>query len=228
SLVSTMNKLKLINKLKMKKYRDEFGMYIVEGRRLCDEARQSGAEIIFEITADEIGEREFKRISEVEAPQGIMMIVKRPPVEPIDLNGLIPVLDGLQEPGNVGGIMRTAAAIGCRHLIVLDSTVDPFNPKAVRASMGGIFKLNVVQMSRAELLSMKLPLAAASLDGIRYDQFEFDNPTALVLGSEARGIDRMIMEASRRISIPMVAMESLNVNVAAGVLMYEWRRRANV
>ena len=226
-----MNKLKLINKLKMKKYRDEFEMYIVEGQRLCDEAKQSGAEIVYTITADEIGEREFKRISEVETPQGIMMVVKRPKVEriePKDFNGLIPVLDGLQEPGNVGGIMRTAAAIGCRHLITLENTVDPFNPKSVRASMGGIFKLNIVQTTRAKLLSMRLPLAAATLDGTPYDQFKFDNPTALVLGSEARGVDPSIVKAARRISIPMAAMESLNVNVAAGILMYEWRRRSNV
>ena len=220
-----MNKIKLINKLKMRKYREEFGLFIVEGRRLCDEAQQSGAEIIFTITADEIGEREFKQLSDVETPQGILMVVKRPPVEPIERKGLIPVLDGLQEPGNVGGIIRTAAAVGCRHLITLDNTVDPFNPKAVRSSMGGIFKLNVVSMSRAEFLSSGLPLTAASLDGVAYDQFEFDDPTALVFGSEARGVDQSILNVSRRVSIPMVAMESLNVNVAAGVLMYEWRRR---
>ena len=223
-----MNKIKLINKLKMRKYREEFGLFIVEGRRLCDEAQQSGAEIIFTITADEIGEREFKQLSDVETPQGILMVVKRPPVEPIERKGLIPVLDGLQEPGNVGGIIRTAAAVGCRHLITLDNTVDPFNPKAVRSSMGGIFKLNVVSMSRAEFLSSGLPLTAASLDGVAYDQFEFDDPTALVMGSEARGVEQSIMQSARKISIPMVAMESLNVNVAAGILMYEWRRRSNV
>ena len=212
----------------MRKYREEFGLFIVEGRRLCDEAQQSGAEIIFTITADEIGEREFKQLSDVETPQGILMVVKRPPVEPIERKGLIPVLDGLQEPGNVGGIIRTAAAVGCRHLITLDNTVDPFNPKAVRSSMGGIFKLNVVSMSRAEFLSSGLPLTAASLDGVAYDQFEFDDPTALVMGSEARGVEQSIMQSARKISIPMVAMESLNVNVAAGILMYEWRRRSNV
>ena len=223
-----MNKIKLINKLKMKKYRDEFGLFIVEGRRLCDEAQQSGAEIIFTITAEEIGEREFKKLSEVETPQGILMVVKRQTVKPIDRKGLILVLDGLQEPGNVGGIIRTAAAVGCRHLITLDNTVDPFNPKAVRSSMGGIFKLNVVSMTRAEILSSGLPLTAAALDGVPYDRFEFDEPTALVMGSEARGVAQSIMQSARRISIPMVAMESLNVNVAAGILMYEWRRRSNV
>ncbi len=222
-----MNKMKLVNKLKQKKYREEFGLFIVEGRRLCDEARQSGAEILFELTVEELGEKEFKRLSEVETPQGMLMVVKRPPLQPLDRNGLIPVLDGLQEPGNVGGIIRTAAAIGCRHIIVLEDTVDPFNPKAVRASMGGIFKVNIISMLRAELLTSGLPLTAAALDGVPYDRFEFDEPTALIFGSEAHGVDRSIMEVARRVSIPMVAMESLNVNVAAGVLMYEWRRRSN-
>lgn len=221
-----MNKIKLINKLKQRKYREEFGLFIVEGRRLCDEAKQSGAEIVFTLTAEEIGEREFKKLSDVETPQGVLMVVKRPTVEPLTTDGLIPVLDGLQEPGNVGGIIRTAAAIGCRHIIVLEDTVDAFNPKAVRASMGGIFKVNVVRMLRAELLTSGLPLTAASLDGVPYDRFEFGNPTALIFGSEARGVDRSIMQVARRVSIPMVAMESLNVNVAAGVLMYEWRRRS--
>lgn len=223
-----MNKIKLINKLKLKKYRDEFGMYIVEGKRLCDEARQSGAEIIFTITTDEIGEREFKKLSEVDTPQGVLMVVKRPTVEPFNAEGLIPVLDGLQEPGNVGGIMRTAAAIGCRHIITLDNTVDPFNPKAVRASMGGIFKLNVIQMSRADFLSLNVPTAAAALEGVAYDQFQFQNPMAIVFGSEARGVDQEILRSASKVSIPMVAMESLNVNVAAGILMYEWRRRLHV
>ena len=221
-----MNKIKLINKLKMRKYREEFGLFIVEGRRLCDEAQQSGAEIIFTITADEIGEREFKQLSDVETPQGILMVVKRPPVEPIERKGLIPVLDGLQEPGNVGGIIRTAAAIGCRQVITLEDTVDAFNPKAVRASMGGIFKLDVISMSRAELLQSGLQLTAAALDGEPYDRFRFGKTTALVLGSEARGVARSILEKSARISIPMVGMESLNVNVAAGILMYEWRRQS--
>ena len=80
-------------------------------------------------------------------------------------------------------------------------------------------------MLRAELLKSGLPLTAAALDGVSYDRFEFDNPTALVFGSEARGVDQSILNVARRVSIPMVAMESLNVNVAAGVLMYEWRRR---
>ena len=221
-----MNKIKLINKLKQRKYREEFGLFIVEGRRLCDEAQQSGAEIIFSITADEIGEREFKKLSDVETPQGVLMVVKRPKVEPLTRDGLILVLDGLQEPGNVGGIIRTAAAVGCRHIIALEDTVDPFNPKAVRASMGGIFKVNIIQMLRAELLSKKIPLTAAALDGVSYDRFEFENPTALVFGSEARGVDRSILDAARKITIPMVAMESLNVNVAAGILMYEWCRRS--
>ena len=223
-----MNKFKLINKLKLKKYRDEFGMFLVEGRRLCEEARLSNAEIIFTVTADEIGEREFKKLSEVETPQGILMVVKRPPIQPIECEGLIPVLDGLQEPGNVGGIIRTAAALGCRQLITLDSTVDAFNPKSVRASMGGIFKLNIVSMNRAEFLSKKLPMTAATLDGTPYDQFHFDETTALVFGSEARGVAQSLLRAARRVSIPMAGMESLNVNVAAGILMYEWRRQMSV
>ena len=221
-----MNGLKLIKKLKLKKYREEFGMFIVEGRRLCEEARQSGAEIVFEVTADEIGEREFKKLSEVETPQGVLMIVKRSEPKPLRAEGLIPVLDGLQEPGNVGGIIRTAAAIGCRQVITLEDTVDAFNPKAVRASMGGIFKLDVISMSRAELLQSGLQLTAAALDGEPYDRFRFGKTTALVLGSEARGVARSILEKSARISIPMVGMESLNVNVAAGILMYEWHRQS--
>ncbi len=220
-----MNKFKLINKLKLKKYREEFGMFLVEGRRLCEEARQSGAEIVFEVTADEIGEREFKKLSEVETPQGVLMVVKRSEPKPLRAEGLIPVLDGIQEPGNVGGIIRTAAAIGCRQLIALDSTGDPFNPKSVRASMGGIFKVNVISMSRAELLSNELPLTAAALEGSPYDQFQFDKTSAIVFGSEARGVDQQILRAARKVSIPMSAMESLNVNVAAGILMYEWRRQ---
>lgn len=222
-----MNKIKLINKLKQKKYREEFGLFIVEGKRLCEEARSSGAEIVFELSAEEIGEREFKRLSEVETPQGILMVVKRPPSRKLIRAGLIPILDGLQEPGNVGGIIRTAAALGCKQVIALDSTVDPFNPKSVRASMGGIFKLDVIRMTRAELLSSGLSLVAAALDGVSYDRFRFEEPTALVFGSEARGVDPMILEKSARISIPMVGMESLNVNVAAGILMYEWRRRSS-
>lgn len=91
--------------------------------------------------------------------------------------------------------------------------------------MGGIFHINVVRALRAELTTMPIQIMSAALDGEPYERCAFHENAALVFGSEARGIHRDILASSVRISIPMLNIDSLNVNVAAGILMFEWRRR---
>ena len=243
-------KLKLVRKLSMKKYREESGLFVAEGLRLCEMALNC-AEIEFgfysenflqtarqvELIAklekvtrlEKISESEFAKISDTETPQGILLAIRQrlsTPQEVVAKN-LIIVLDGVRDPGNVGTILRTAEAFGCG-IILLDGAADIFNAKAVRASMGAIFTITAAKMSRENFLSLmtenNFEITAAVLDDAaeKYFCHDFTKKSAVVFGSEAEGVSAEIFNAAKKIFIPMSgAAESLNVATAAAVIISE-------
>jgi TrmH family RNA methyltransferase len=173
------------------------------------------------------------RISDTEEPQGIFAVVSIPNAEKITGNFAI-ALDGVQDPGNVGTIIRTSAWFGVRSLILGEGSADPYGPKTVRATQGAIFD---VSMERCSALLTRLKelqleswrIVATALDPIAkpiYD-FKFQKKSILVLGSEAHGISAEILEiADEKIAIPRFGSgESLNVAASAAVVLYELRRR---
>ncbi len=126
-----MNKIKLINKLKLRKYRDELNLFIVEGDKLIEEIPKNLIEFI--VTVDDIGEREFKKLSELTTPQSAIAVCRKPSFISASADSkLIVVLDRIQEPNNVGAILRTTAAAGIKDVIILEGTADPFSPQCLR------------------------------------------------------------------------------------------------
>lgn len=180
----------------------------------------------------------FQRISGTETSQGVMALVT-PPVWRLEQlfrgNALVVVLDGLQDPGNAGAIVRAAEAFGASGAIFLKGTVSPYNPKTLRASAGSLFRVPYLhgvdaELARAALRQNHVELFAgvpAARDGtVRcLANVDLTAKCGIVIGSEARGVGAQLRRAAHDVSIPTVGVESLNAAVAAGILLYEARRQ---
>lgn len=182
-----------------------------------------------------VGGRAFQKIAATETPQGILALIKAEPLEwpGVQNNNFFLVLEALQDPGNLGTLVRTAEAAGVEQVIVSQNSVDPYNPKVVRASMGSIFRLPIVEevdLTRP-LKEIKkaggLVLATSSKKGCLYDKISFKFPLALVLGQEAAGISEGTLSlADERVMIPLAGrVESLNVAQAGAILLFEIKKQ---
>jgi TrmH family RNA methyltransferase len=234
-----------------KKKGDEF---MVEGPHLVESALDAGAEIkqafftggqhkalvkrIARTGAEifEISDRVLSKLTVTETPQGILAVVslKKSALEAIDISkGPVVVLDGIQDPGNVGTIIRTADAAGASAVVVLQGTADAFSQKALRASSGSIFNIRIVRAQRKtvadELKKMGLRIVATTLDA---DTSIFDaalrGPLALVFGNETKGVSAELRRgADLSVRIPVRGgAESLNVASSAAVALYEVMRKS--
>ncbi|MFC4556630.1 TrmH family RNA methyltransferase [Virgibacillus kekensis] len=234
------DKVKQWKKLHKRKGRTESGAFFVEGFHLVEEAHKSNWEIKelivqeginvqhiegeFPIT--EVGDNVFKHISKTETPQGIAAIVKMN--QPKVVNGsTVLLIDSIQDPGNLGTIIRTADAAGFNAVMLGENTVDAYNEKVIRATQGSLFHLPVTTENLdekiTELKEEGFNIWASSLSGARsFDELEVGSKTALILGNEGAGVrDEIVELADTVVKIPIYGKaESLNVSVAAGILMY--------
>lgn len=202
------------------------------GRRLRE--RLQGPAIADGVALHEAGDALLRDLADTATPQGVLVVAETPRVELAAVRpggaSVVLVLDGVQDPGNLGTLARSAAAFGCDALACLPGTVDPWNPKSVRASAGALFRLPVVQTPLAELdewLARHGYLLAAADTGARAIASEpLPQRVALVLGNEGAGLSAEVAgRCERRISIPMKGgTESLNVAVAGAILLYELTR----
>jgi RNA methyltransferase, TrmH family len=173
-------------------------------------------------------------IGATETAQGVIALVE-PPSWKLDhlLRGrtLLLVLDGVQDPGNAGAMLRSAEAFGATGVLTLKGSVSPFNAKTIRASAGSIFRMPLVAgmdpaLARAALEQNRLDVyAAAPSGGLAPAEAKLTRRTALVFGSEAHGVSDRMRSIARDITIPTLAVESLNAAVAAGILLYEANRQ---
>jgi TrmH family RNA methyltransferase len=175
-------------------------------------------------------------LSETETPQGLLALARRPSFDEARLvrgTPLVLVAVGVQDPGNLGGLLRTAEAAGATGVYLVEGCADPFSWKALRGAMGSAFRLPHVRglsvtavLDRLEARSVRV-LATAADGETRYDEADLASPVALVLGGEGRGLPEAIARrASARLRIPMVpGVESLNVGVAAGLVLFEAARQ---
>lgn len=225
--------IKEISKLSDKKFRKESGLYVVEGKKSVDECIAAGCEIdriicTQKLAAGYVGaavvsDEVFSFLSSEKTPQGVLATVKIPQNVLKAPERSCILLDRLQDPGNLGTIIRTANASGYKE-IYLSGCTDPYSPKAVRASMSGIFFTTVYQGSEEQILSALkgVPLVSADMDG--EDIFKFSPPEkfCLCIGNEGSGIGEVIKEKSDyKVKIPMSeSCESLNAAVSAGIAMY--------
>lgn len=231
--------IKEISKLSDKKYRREFNKYIVEGTKPVNECLASAYEVEKIICSEELASAYpnavvvsndvFQYISSEKTPQGVMAVVKLPQTAPIAPQGSCILLDNIQDPGNLGTIIRTANAAGYNEIYLLDCT-DAFSPKAVRASMSGIFFVKVYRCSRNEIFSLlkDVPLICADMDGDNIFEFVPPDKYCLCIGNEGNGIgDDIIYRSKYRIRIPMSdTCESLNAAVSAGIAMYQLKSKS--
>ena len=252
-------KIKKVRSLKQKKYRDESGVFLVEGERAVKDAlafsrvlavfgtedalRKCGLAETGEVpesNADEktavyaVSPEVYETLSDTVSPQGITAVAQKRQgisAEKSENAGNAEnagkaerslLLDGVSDPGNVGAILRTAAAAGYQNVFLADCA-DPYSPKAVRAAMGGIFRVNLAEGNREEILSLiRVPIVVASMEG--ENAFNANLPAAfcLAVGNEANGVSDFVRKkAAFTVSIPMQSgVESLNAAVSAGILMY--------
>ena len=248
--------IKSIKKLKDKKYRDIENSYIIEGIKLLKEAIEEKAEIKQIIICDDCEKTEmiskelmyeiakyncnyvtskiFKYLTEVQTPQGILAVIgKTPKDQEIDYTqDIIVVLDGIQDPGNLGTILRTVDSIGLTQILVSKETADSFNPKVVRSTMGAIFRVKVIECEnlQGKLKEIKKHKYKIVVSSLQTENSLYDiklNKKVIVVGNEANGVSAEIQEmADEKIKIPMLGKtESLNAAVATGVMLYEYVRQ---
>ena len=248
--------VKHIRKLKDKKYRDESNEYVVEGVRLVEEAVKENAKIkqiivcedttktyeipthiMLEIAKYEciyVSDKVFNLITQVTNPQGIMAIIEKDTANvQIDYTqDIIVTLDDVQDPGNLGTILRTVDSIGLNQIIVSKGTADAFNAKVVRSTMGAIFRIKIIEVEdlAKAIKDMKKHHFKLMVTSLQTDNSIYDinfNKKIIVIGNEANGVSKEIQEmADEKAKIPMLGRtESLNASVATGVVLYEYVRQ---
>jgi TrmH family RNA methyltransferase len=179
----------------------------------------------------------FKKLADTESSQGVITLAN-PPAWTLEdclrAPSLVIVLDGLQDPGNAGAIVRAAEAFGATGVLFTKGTVSPFNPKTLRASAGSLFRVPFVHnldaaVARAALEQRKFSVYAAMPNNAEPPgAVDLTRNCALVIGSEARGVSQQMRAGTLALSIPTVGVESLNAAVAAGILLYEAQRQRSL
>lgn len=255
-------KIKYINSLKNKKFRDKYSKYILEGIKLVDEYISSegvcapefivycpdilvnnvGGKKLYEKIKDldyvlEVDETVFKYLTDTETPQGVLIVLDKNQskitdlVKSINNNEKIIVLDMVSDSGNMGTIIRTAVSFNVKNIICIKGSADVYSSKVVRSAMGALQKLNIFYLdyNEVELLKINLrsngyKLIATDLKADKYsNECKMSNKLIFVLGNEANGVsDKMKSLCDDYIKIPMEdTQESLNVGIAAAILMYD-------
>ena len=245
--------VKDIKKLKEKKYRDLLNKYIIEGVKLIEEAIKEKVDIEHVVICEDcmeegifdkklmyeiakldcvyVNSKVFSGLTDVMNPQGILAVVKKSNKEPkINYDeDIIIVLDGIQDPGNLGTILRTVDSANLKQIIVSSETADAFNSKVVRSTMGAIFRVNVIKSQDLvkDLANMKAHGFEVVVTSLNTNNVIYDidyTKKVIVIGNEANGVSKEVQEiADNKVKIPMIGKtESLNASVATGIMIYEY------
>jgi len=243
----------LLQSLARRRVREREGLFLAEGVRVVEELLEAGIALRLAVLSSSledtergaavaarlasrtevrrVADHELARLAPTETPQGVLVAASLPAATLDELDvperALGLVLDGVQDPGNLGTLARTAEAFGAAFLAALPGTVDPWNPKAVRGAAGALFRLPVVQPNVDALLSWlaewEMALWAADSGGVPVRDLARPARVALAVGNEGAGLGAALRAASAaRVGVPIRAgTESLNVAVAAGILLHE-------
>ena len=252
--------IKNIRKLKEKKYRDLENAYLIEGIKIVKEAIAENAKIkqiimcedftdnveldkdtLYELAKHNliyVTRNIMDSLSDVKTPQGIIGVVEKNKIEEIIetkvdyKQDIIIALDGVQDPGNLGTIIRTADSANLNQIIISKTSADPYNPKVVRSTMGAIFRVNIIETENIveELQKTKangFKVMVTSLDSSKSIYKTEFNKKVIVIGNEANGVSKEVQNiADEKVKIPMLGKtESLNASVAASIMIYEYVRR---
>lgn len=230
------NEIKRLKSFNRKKFRDESGLFIIEGEKMLQEASASDFEVLEVYRKEDIGEEAMRRISLLDSPSPVLAVVRQKPVQTlqIDPEGLYLALDGVRDPGNMGTIMRICDWFGIDGIFASKDCVEQYNPKVIQSSMGSVFRKSVVYTDLPELCaefkSRGLPVFGTFLDGENLYRRNTVRPEGLiVMGNEAHGVSAEVGAlCDRHLLIPSYARgphaESLNVAVATAVIVSEFKR----
>ncbi|MCJ7467594.1 MAG: RNA methyltransferase [Maribacter sp.] len=235
------SQIKLIKSLQQKKYRTEHRMFVAEGIKTVRELLRSNFELYKIYLTDSnllqnqthqwelISESELKLMSSLKNPNGVLGVFYLPEAMPVDFTDWLVVLDGINDPGNLGTIIRLCDWFGIHHIVCSPNTVDCFNPKVLQATMGSISRVNVVYRDLPDFLSnVQAPIYGAFMHGDTICNKQVSQTGILVMGNEAKGISKEVeVLVDEKISIPQFGKEtteSLNVATATAILLHEIRR----
>ena len=252
-------RIKLAASLAQRKHRERMGLFVSEGMRICEMAVMSGWGIEFGLVTEKclrsergaslvkkiegrcplylVQENAYKKASATETPQGILLVCQQKSIGLSELElpekPLLVLLDGVQDPGNAGTIIRTADAAGAAAVILTSGSVDVFSEKVVRSTMGSLFHLPICQgvavsEIKAFMQEHGLELLITALDETAKPHFAYDMraPMLIAFGNEGSGVSEEVLKMGRKMYIPMAGRaESLNVGVSAAVVLYEAMRQ---
>ena len=233
-------RVKDVLRLRKSRERRDSGLFVAEGRREVERAIAAGLTVteIFvapELIADwphshtEVTPRVLAKMAYRAEPEGVLAIVEAPHRTLPDNATLILVAVGIEKPGNLGAMARTADAAGADALLVADAQADPWNPNAIRASTGAVFTLPIVEASREQVQALPLQKIAAMVAAdMTPADVDLTHPTALIVGAEDTGLDAQWQQAAdAKVAIPMKGhtVDSLNASNAAAILLYETLRQ---
>ncbi len=235
---------KRIKKLKTKKHRDKEKLFIAEGHKFLD-FKEVPKYIVVREDCDRYEEKIgafhcekyifseplFNEITTQENSQGIILVYEMRDGKMEALEDNIVVLDRVQDPGNLGTIIRVADAAGYKDIILTKGSVDVYNDKCVRSSMGSLFNMNILYRDAGELLEelkergYKLSVTALASDAVSYSQMKLGEKNAIIFGNEGQGVAQEIIDTSdQKVIIPIYgSAESLNVAMASGIMLYKCR-----
>lgn len=233
----TNAKIKFVTSLHNSKYRKEYNQFLAEGKKSLDMALEKGlVKDIFtlkpipgvpnEIYQYIVSEEIMEKISSSKSPEGIVFLCDMPKNQIKNASKLV-YLDHVSDPGNVGTIIRTALAFGYDAVVVSEDSCDIYNEKVVSATKGAIFAIPVIKQNINEIKEgYKIISSTLSSKSISLPDAKVDGPFILVLGNESHGVSNEVLEMSQMyVKIPIETMESLNVSIAAGILMYHFRKK---
>ena len=246
-------------RLRDRRHREKQGRILIDGARELRRAMDAGVRLVEVFVCEplcgsddaqrvlaalaesgcemwHVSEGVFQKLAFGQRAEGVLGVAATPRPTPLSLalpeNALVAVLEGVEKPGNVGAVLRSADAVGVSAVMVADGHTDLYNPNAIRASLGTIFTMPVCEAGSGDVLEWlrkrKYSMVAARVDGaVPYTAVDYRGPTAIVLGSEAAGLSSLWSGADiKAVSLPMLgAADSLNVSVAAAVLFYEALRQ---
>ena len=239
----TKSDVKYIQSLAHKKFREEEGVFVIEGVKMVGELIDEFPETIVHLYAtrhwaDEknhqelvgfhvsiIDEITLEKISQLKTPNQVVAVVKMPkqPTQENASKKFTLILDQIQDPGNLGTIIRTCDWFGIQNIVCSLDTVDAYNPKTVQSAKGSLLRINIQYGELSAYLSSKkgMPVYAAALDGTSIHNMDVEGPAIIVIGNEAKGISKEILAfATQKITIPKFGKaESLNAGIATAIIL---------
>ncbi|TVR37811.1 MAG: RNA methyltransferase [Bacteroidia bacterium] len=253
----TANQIKHIRSLQQKKFRDRYHQFVAEGEKIIQEMiisdfadivsiygtidwmEEMEAQIPGNVEKVRVSPKQLERISTLRSPNRVLAVVqkpKHPPPAQFASDDLIVILENIQDPGNLGTIIRTADWFGVRHIFCTPDTADLFNPKVIQSSMGSFLRVRMYYtdiLSFIQNFSREIAFYAASTDGGSLYDMSFSLPAAIVIGNESKGLSEKVLRATlKEMSIPShkqgdsaEAPESLNAAMAAGIMMAHIRSK---